>query len=100
MLKSLEVENARPRDKPYKLSDGDGLHLVIQPTGSKLWRFRYRFMGKENTLGFGSFPEVTLASARGKRTDARKLLAEGKDPSQQKKRAGLPPCRCNPPGAN
>ena len=49
MLKSLEVENAKPRDKAYKLADGLGLHLLVQPTGSKLWRFRYRFMGKEKS---------------------------------------------------
>src|SRR5215468_2352864 len=85
MLKALEVENAKPRDTPYKLTDGLGLHLLIQPTGSKLWRFRYRFIGKEKMLGFGSFPEVPLAVARTKRDDARKLLADGKDPSQQKR---------------
>src|SRR5215472_17147407 len=85
MLKALEVENAKPRDTPYKLTDGLGLHLLVQPTGSKLWRFRYRFMAKENTLGLGPFPEISLASARIKRDEARKLLAEGKDPSQQKK---------------
>ncbi|MFL6796356.1 MAG: tyrosine-type recombinase/integrase [Xanthobacteraceae bacterium] len=84
-LKSLSLEHAKPRDRPYKLSDGEGLHLLVQTTGAKLWRFRYRFGGKENMIGFGSFPEVSLASARQKRDEARKVLAEGKDPSQQKK---------------
>ena len=85
MLTSLSVENAKARSKPYKLPDEKGLHLFVQTNGNKLWRFRYRFAGKENTLGFGSFPEVSLASARSKRDDARKLIADGKDPSQQKK---------------
>jgi integrase len=84
-LTSLAVQNAKPKEKPYKLSDGSGLHLLVKPNGSKLWRFRYQFAGKENMLAFGSFPEVSLASARGKRDDARKMIADGKDPSQQKK---------------
>jgi integrase len=85
MLTSLSVEHAKARAKTYKLSDGKGLHLFVQTNGNKLWRFRYRFAGKENMLGLGSFPDVSLASARTKRDDARKLIAEGKDPSQQKK---------------
>ena len=86
MLTSLSVENAKARATPYKLSDGKGLHLFIQPNGSKLWRFRYRFAGKENMLALGSFPEVSLASARTKRDGARKLVAEdGKDPSPSKR---------------
>jgi integrase len=84
-LTSLAVQNAKPNEKSYKLSDGSGLSLLVQPNGSKLWRFRYHFAGKENMLALGSFPEVSLASARGKRDDARKLIGEGKDPSQQKK---------------
>ena len=84
-LTSLAVQNAKPKEKPYKLSDGGGLHLLVQSGGSKLWRFRYHFAGKENMLAFGSFPEVSLASARDKRDHARKLIADGKDPSQQKK---------------
>lgn len=85
MLKSLAVENAKPREKLYKLTDGRGLYLLVQPTGSRLWRFRYSFVGKQNMLSLGAFPDVSLASARAKRDDARKLLAEGKDPSQQRK---------------
>ena len=64
----------------YKLSDGDGLHLLVKPGGSKFWRYRY--MGKENMLALGSFPEVSLAAARTKRDDAKKLLAAGTDPSE------------------
>lgn len=83
-LTSFMVEKAKPRDKPYKLTDSNGLHLLVTPT-SKLWRFRYRFAGKENTLGLGSFPEVSLAEAREKRDDVRKLLRQGINPSQKKK---------------
>ena len=84
-LTLFSVQNAKPKDRPYKLTDGDGLHLLVNPNGSKLWRLRYRFGDKQNMLSFGAFPEVTLASAREKRDDARKLLADGKDPSLQKK---------------
>jgi hypothetical protein len=84
-LTSLALQNAKPKEKPYKLSDGDGLFLLVQPSGRKLWRFRYRFAGKENTLALGPFPEIPLAAARGKRDSARTLIAEGKDPAQQKK---------------
>lgn len=84
-LTSLALQNAKPKEKPYKLSDGDGLFLLVQPNGRKLWRFRYHFCDKENTLGLGPFPEIPLASARAKRDSARTLIAEGKDPSQQKK---------------
>ena len=85
MLTFLAIERAKKRGKPYKLSDGEGLHLLVEPTGSKLWRFRYQFDHKEKMISFGSFPEVSIAAARSKRDDARKLLAEGTDPSQQKK---------------
>jgi integrase len=81
----VALENAKPRDRPYKLSDGDGLHLLIKPNGSKLWRFRYQFMGLEKMISFGEFSEVSLADAREKRLEARKLLSQGTDPSQKKK---------------
>ncbi len=84
-LKQLSITNAKPAEKPYKLFDGNGLHLLVKPNGSKLWRLKYAFGGKEKLLSFGSFPEVPLADARTKRDDARKLLAQGIDPSQQKK---------------
>src|SRR4051794_9263154 len=85
MLTQYGVQNAKAREKPYKLSDGRGLFLLIQTNGSKLWRLRYTFAGKQNMLSFGVFPDVPIASARAKRDDARKLLAAGKDPSQQRK---------------
>ena len=84
-LSSFAVENAKPKKKRYALSDGNSLHLLVTPNGGKLWRLRYRFGGKANMLGLGSFPAVSLAAARAKRDDARKLLASGTDPSRQKK---------------
>ena len=84
-LTSLAIENAKPKERPYKLSDGEGLHLLVQPNGSKLWRFRYQFDLKEKMLSLGTFPDVSLADARAKRTEARRLVAKGIDPSQQKK---------------
>jgi integrase len=84
MLKLFEIQQARPSDKPYKLSDGAGLHLLVETNGRKLWRFRYHFDGKEKMISFGSFPEVSLADARGKRDEARKLLEAGTDPSRKK----------------
>jgi integrase len=83
-LTMFAIQNAKPKGKPHKLSDGGGLHLLITES-SKLWRFRYRFGGKENMLSLGTFPEVSIADARAKRDDARKLLAKGENPSQQRK---------------
>jgi hypothetical protein len=76
------VQNAKPREQSYILTDGNGL---VSPSGGKLWRLRYRFGGKQNMLPLGAFPEVTIASARQKRDDARRLLAQGIDPSQRRK---------------
>jgi integrase len=84
-LNALAIRNAAPGMRPYKLTDGDGLHLLVNPNGSKLWRFRYQFGGKEKMLSLGSFPEVSLASARDKRREARELVAESQDPSQKKR---------------
>jgi integrase len=85
MLTVFAIDRARAKDKPYKLSDGNGLHLLIEPNGSKLWRFRYSFARKEKMISLGSFPAVSLATARMKRDDAKRVLAEGKDPSQRKR---------------
>lgn len=84
-LTQFAIVNAVAVDKPTKLSDGEGLHLLVQPNGRKLWRFRYRFAGRENMLAFGSFPTVSLAQARTKREEARKLLADGTDPAAKRK---------------
>src|ERR1700733_7768802 len=84
-LSQFAITKAAAKNKPLKLSDGDGLHLLVQPGGSKLWRFRYRFGGRENMLAFGSFPPEWVARARAKRDEARKLIANGTDPSVQRK---------------
>jgi integrase len=84
-LSHFQITKARPQVKPYKLTDGEGLHLLVQPGGGKLWRFRYRFAGRENMLALGPYPAVSLADARAKRDDARKLLAAGTDPSAHRK---------------
>lgn len=84
-LTFFDAKNAAPKERPYRLADGDSLYLQIQPNGSKLWRFRYRYGGMEKMLSVGVFPSVSLAEARQKRDDARKLLSSGVDPVAQKK---------------
>ena len=84
-LSQFAIVKARPKERPYKLSDGQGLYLLVQPRGSKLWRFRYRFGGRENMLTFGAFPATSLADARTKRDEARKLVANGTDPAVKRK---------------
>lgn len=85
-LTDLQTRKAKPKAKPYKLSDSGGLFLLIHPNGSKYWRQKYRFAGKEKTLAHGVFPEVPLKEARTKRDDARKLLINGVDPQALKKK--------------
>jgi integrase len=85
-LTDFAIRAAKPREKPFKLSDGGGLHLLVHPKGSKLWRMKYRFGEKEKLLSFGPYPITALADARRKRDEAKKLIAEGTDPSAQKKR--------------
>ena len=84
-LTDKKVKNAKSRQAQYKLYDGDGLFLLVMPNGSKYWRFRYRYEGKEKTIAFGTYPEITLLDARGKRHAARTQLAHGIDPGLQKK---------------
>jgi integrase len=79
-LKELQAKNAKPREKAFKLADEQGLYLLVRPNGSKLWRMKYRYEGKEKLLSFGSYPSVGLAAAREKRLNAKHLLSEGKDP--------------------
>ncbi|PWK43765.1 tyrosine-type recombinase/integrase [Pseudomonas sp. OV226] len=86
-LTDSAIKAAKPHEKPYKLSDGGGLYLEIMPTGSKLWRLKYRHFGKENRLALGSYPGVTLVQARKKQSDAQQLIAEGKDPSAERQAA-------------
>jgi integrase len=85
MLTDTRIRNAKPDTRPIKLTDAFGLHLLIQPHGSKLWRLAYRFDGKQKTLALGVYPAVGLAHARDGRDEARKLLAQGVDPSALRK---------------
>lgn len=86
-LSDAKARNAKPKSRPYKLSDGEGLFLLVMPNGSKYWRLRYFFGGKEKSLALGVYPEVGLADARDRRAQARKALAAGNDPSLVKKEA-------------
>jgi integrase len=84
-LSDLKCRNAKPGDKLRKLSDGGGLQLWVQPTGSRLWRLAYRFGGKQKLLALGTYPIVSLKDARLEREEAKRLLFAGIDPSQQRK---------------
>lgn len=84
-LSDIQVKNAKPQVKEYKLMDGYGLYLLVTPTGGKLWRFDYRIGDKRKTMAFGAYPAITLADARQRREDAKKLLANGVDPGETKK---------------
>ena len=78
-LTDIKVRTAKPTDKQYKLTDGSGMHLLVHPNGSKYWRLQYRYDGKQKMLALGVYPEITLADARARRDEARKLLANGVD---------------------
>ncbi|EMY0058191.1 integrase arm-type DNA-binding domain-containing protein [Providencia rettgeri] len=84
-LTDAKVRAAKPLDKSYKLTDGDGMHLMVHTNGSKYWRLQYRFGGKQKMLALGIYPEISLAEARKKRDTARKLIANGFDPSEKRK---------------
>lgn len=86
-LTDSAIKAAKPSEKQYKLHDEKGLFAIIRPTGGKLWRFKYRFQAKEQQLSLGTYPETSLKDARQRRDEARKMLAEGKDPGAEKKRA-------------
>jgi integrase len=86
-LSNAKIRNAKPKEKPYKLADGDGLFLLITPAGGKYWRLKYHFGGKEKLLALGVYPNVMLADARARRGEASRLLAAGTDPSQAKQEA-------------
>ncbi|EPC5047961.1 integrase [Enterobacter hormaechei] len=81
-LNDMQIRRAKPEAKAYTLGDGQGLSLLIEPNGSKSWRFRYRYAGKPKMISLGVYPIITLADARLRRDDARKLVAEGKNPSE------------------
>lgn len=84
-LVDAAIRALKPKDKPYKVADFEGLYLTIKPTGSRLWHFKYRIDGKEKLLSNGIYPDVTLSQARAKKDEARALLASGQDPGEAKK---------------
>jgi integrase len=86
-LTDLAIRNAEPRDKPYKKGDGGGLYLLVNPDGSKWWRYKYRVGGKEKLLSLGTYPQTKAAEARKKHAAARDLLAQGIDPSADRQEA-------------
>src|SRR5688572_32497486 len=84
-LTDTAIRNAQPRKAQYKLSDAAGLYLLVTPSGSKWWRLKYRFGGKEKLLSLGVFDEVSPAKARKRRDAARELVADGIDPSARRR---------------
>lgn len=84
-LSDVTVRNAKPGEKPIRMFDSGGLYLEVAPTGGKLWRLKYRFGGKEKLLALGKYPDVSLKDARERRDEARKLLANEVDPSENRK---------------
>ena len=84
-LTDTHIRSLKPDSKPRKYFDGGGLFLYVPTSGSKLWRMAYRFDGKSKLLSFGEYPSVSLRDARERREDARRLLAKGVDPSEQKR---------------
>ena len=85
MLTDAKVRNAKPGPKALKLFDDRGLYLEVAPSGGKWWRLKYRFQGTEKRLSLGVYPDVTLKDARERRDEARKLIANGMDPSEARK---------------
>lgn len=89
MLTCIQINAAKPRAKAWNLSDSRNLYLVIQPHGSKLWRFNYRFLDKQKKPHLGGWPIISLAEARARRDEAKKKIANGIDPALEKKRARI-----------
>jgi len=89
-LSDTKIRNAKPADKEYIIADGQGLSIMVRPSGTKLWLYRYRFGSKRKNMSFGTFPGVGLKTAREKRHDAEKLLDQGQDPAavREAKRSG------------
>lgn len=86
MLNDIKVKNLKPQEKRYKITDSDGLFIFVHPNGGKYWRLKYRFLGKQKELALGVYPRVSLLEAREKRDQAKKLVSNGSDPSELKKR--------------
>jgi hypothetical protein len=80
-LTDLKLRRAKPEAKAYKMADSGGLYIEVRPTGSKLWRYRYRIAGKENVYALGEYPRVPLSDARTARDEARELVKQGIHPA-------------------
>jgi len=89
MLTTVQIRSLKPESRPFKVPDGDGLYLLVQPSGSLLWRFRFKVFGVERKLSLGSFPETSLQQARRKRDEARAQLIDGIDPVEEKRQRKL-----------
>ena len=89
LLTTTKIQNTVPGKKAVRLFDGRGLYLEIAPTGSRWWRFKYRFAGKEKRISLGVYPDVGLKKARDKREEMRRLVAHGVDPSAARKQEKL-----------
>lgn len=87
MLKTEQIRAIQPIARPFKLTDGRGLYLLVMPNGSKYWQYRYRFDGKQKTLTLGVYPKISLEAARAGRDEARRILANGGDPMEAKREA-------------
>jgi hypothetical protein len=88
-LTNLQIQNACATDRVTQYTDDRGLYLEVHPSGSKLWRYKYRYLGKQNRLAIGRYPDVSLAEARKRRDDARRQLDDGIDPLAKRKRDKL-----------
>ena len=84
-LTDTKIRNTKPSEKPVKLTDGGGLYLEVRPTGTKLWRYRYRIAGKENVYAIGKYPQIKLAEAREERDHARRLVQQGIHPAHRRR---------------
>jgi hypothetical protein len=84
-LTDVTVRSAKPKATAYRLADAAGLYLLVSPSGGKLWRWNYRFDGKQKTMSLGKYPDISLADARSAHQTARRDLAKGNDPMAQRK---------------
>ncbi|MDR5776276.1 MULTISPECIES: Arm DNA-binding domain-containing protein, partial [unclassified Caballeronia] len=90
-LTNITIRNARSAGKARKLFDGRGLYLLLTPSGSKCWRMKYRFAGREKLMSLGMYPDVSLAEARERHAQARKVLSGGVDPVQERRKTEVKP---------
>jgi integrase len=89
LLSDKKIKSLTPKEKAYKVADGNGMYLLVKPNGTKLWHLKYRSDGKENIYSIGVYPEISLSAARDKRYEIRKLIKEGINPNKAKKEEEL-----------